>query len=532
MKKKRTERYVPTLKDYLLSCTPCIFLPTSEEAVALTKVKEAIAELEELGKETPDLGVWKITTGLRITAPGHSSFKQGPRDLMPSLQEIEKTQRPIIAVFYNLRSFMNMPAVIQTLVDTITAARLTYSTIVLAGPYLELAPELHDLVTYCECPLPTQKQLESQIKSFIDVYEDDIKLDGEDAGVLVAKAAIAASGLTSMAAENATALSLSIFGTLDITLIQEQKEQEIRKSDVLEYIPVREDMDMLGGFGELKDWLEKRRNVFTDKARDYGLPYPKGILLVGNAGSGKSLCSKVVASFLELPLLRMDVGRIFSSLVGSSESRCRAALKIAEAVSPCVVMLDEMEKGLAGFNSSGNLDSGVTARVVATILTWRQETKYPVFVVGTVNDPRSLPPMVYRKGRFDEIWAVGLPTYEERVEIFDIHISKRKRDPENFDLNQLALRSEDFSGAEIESCIEDAMFTAFSHDDELSTEYILESIASTNPQASINTEEAKLLKEWIDAHARPVSKKENEKVTTIRNLKRKGGLHARNTDNQ
>jgi len=520
MERTKGVKYVPTVTDYLLSCNPCIFLPTNEEQAAYDKVKRAIKELSELGKQVPDLAVWKITTGLIIN-PGNQA-KQGPRELTGALQEIEKTTRPIVGIFYNIRSFMNMPQVVQQLIDTITSARITYSTVVIVGPYLDLPPELHDIVTFCECPLPTQVQLEHEINGFVEIYGDDMRFDGEvSLRETVQKAAIAASGLTRVAAENAVALSLSVFKTLDHEIIQQQKEQEIRKSDVLEYIASRENLDTLGGFDELKSWLFKRKRVFSDDARAFGLPYPKGVLLCGVAGGGKSLASKAIASYLELPLLRMDVGRIFSSLVGSSESRARSALKIAEAISPCVLWLDELEKGLAGANASGNLDSGVTARVVATILTWRQETTHPVFVVATVNDPRSLPPMVYRKGRFDEIWAVDLPTFDERCEIFNIHLKKRRRDPESFDVKQLSFRSDGFSGAEIESCIEDAMFSAFSDGTELNTDYILASLNETSPQSSADTEDMKLLKDWIKTYARPVSKKENGTTNKIRNLKRR-----------
>lgn len=805
MKRTRGVKYVPTVTDYLISCNPCIFLPTNEEGSALDKVKGAMRELGQIGKEVPDLAVWKITTGLLLESMG--SLKQGPRELVQALQEIEKTTRPLIGVFYNLRSFITMPHVIQQLLDTINSARKTFSTVVIVGPYLELPPELHDIVTFCEFPLPTQHQLEEQIQQFVDIYEDDIQIgDGETKTDLVKKAAIAASGLSAVATENAVALSLSVFSTLDNEIIQQQKEQEIRKSDVLEFISSQENMNTLGGFDELKSWLSKRQRVFSDEARAYGLSYPKGVLLCGVAGCisgdttipivldesrsqirnmsvealyyrtngllkdgikagaisryqgslitpitlsinekdktfvknkirsvvfsgvkhayelttkngskiiatpdhefltpdntyeklenlksgdcvvvrrkgrlwdshasgrnrniqtreihgvrlhpyarrryirglqytshplwrlvieaemnslrleeylyalnssieglvfmdpdmevhhkdrdrfnntlpnlevvtkeehsrlhilecnpmlrfrntaridnieciryigeiptydlsmeephrnflannimvhncGKSLCAKAIASSLELPLLRLDVGRIFSSLVGSSEARARSALKIAEAMSPAVLWLDELEKGLAGANASGNLDSGVTARVVATILTWRQETTHPVFVVATVNDPRSLPPMVYRKGRFDEIWAVDLPTFDERCEIFNIHIAKRRRNPQGFDVNNLSLRSEGFSGAEIESCIEDAMFSAFSEGEDITTEHILHSLSETNPQSLADTEESKLLREWIKTYARPVSKKEvNVKIPTIRNLKRR-----------
>ena len=201
----------------------------------------------------------------------------------------------------------------------------------------------------------------------------------------------------------------------------------------------------------------------------------------------------------------MDVGKIFRSLVGESESAMRLALQVVEAVSPAVLWIDELERGLAGMKGSGELDSGVTSRVVSTLLTWRQETKAPVFLVGTCNDVAALPSMVYRKGRLDEVWATDLPTEEEREEIFRIHLRKRKRDPDDFDCALLAVNSEEMVGAEIETCIEDAMFSAFDRGDEVSTSYILSAIRETVPQAQRDKEEVQAIREWVSTRARLVA---------------------------
>ena len=512
---------MPKITDYLRAGNPCLFLPSAEEVSVEETVKTALKELEDEGKEPTDYAVWRVTTGLKIFEAGHydSLPRTGPKDLIPSLQEIEKSITPLVAIFFNVRFHLDSPAVVQQIADTVNKVRSTFSAVILAGPYIELPPELHDVVTFCDFPLPTQKQLEQQFTTLIKEYLPDLTnfpASAPERRAKIKKAAMNAAGLTALAAENALSLSLSMTGGVDTSIIQQQKEQDIRKSDILEYISTSESISTLGGFRALKAWLQRRKAGFTDEAREFGLSYPKGILLVGAGGVGKTLCGKVAAAYLELPLLRLDMGRVYSAYVGSSEARIRSALKIAEAVSPCLLLVDELEKGLAGLQGSGTFDSGVTARVIATLLTWRQETTKPVFLVGTVNDPSKLPPMVYRRGRFDEIWSVGLPDAEERVEILGIHLTKRKQDPALFDLVFLANRSNGYTGAELESCIEDAMFTAFSGGKKLETEHIMYSIQSTKPQSNIDNEEAQQLAEWMHQRARSVSMVSDYNVMPLR----------------
>jgi SpoVK/Ycf46/Vps4 family AAA+-type ATPase len=345
---------------------------------------------------------------------------------------------------------------------------------------------------------------------------------------LILEAARAAIGLDELGAESAMALSMATAEAIDIKIIQAQKEQEVRKSDVLEFFPVDETIEHIGGFDYFKEWLSRRSKGFSAEAREYGLPYPKGMLIVGPAGTGKSLTAKATAAFLKLPLLRLDMGKVFRSLVGESEAAIRMALQVAEAVSPVVLWMDEVEKGLAGMRGSGELDSGVTGRVVSTVLTWRQETKYPVMLVATANDVAALPAMVYRKGRLDEVWATDLPEEHEREEIFGIHIEKRGRDRDDYDLALLAARTDDFTGAEIEGCIEDAMFLAFDEDEEFETEHILKSISETVPQAKRDAEELIAIREWVATRARRVSSGSAPKVTGSKVRK----LHTKKRNNK
>jgi SpoVK/Ycf46/Vps4 family AAA+-type ATPase len=254
---------------------------------------------------------------------------------------------------------------------------------------------------------------------------------------------------------------------------------------------------------ELKDWLRKRRMAFSDDARKFGLPTPKGVLLIGVQGCGKSLCAKAVASLWRVPLLRLDLGRVFSSLVGSSEQNVRQAIQIAESVAPAILWMDEIEKALAGTQSSSFSDAGTTSRVFGTFITWLQEKTAPVFVIATANSISQLPPELLRKGRFDEIFFVDLPDRSEREDIFKIHIVKRGRDPEKFDMKKLADTSEGFSGAEIEEAVASALFDVFDTHQELTTESILQNLQATFPLSRTMKEEIENIREWAQDRARP-----------------------------
>ena len=497
----------PTIMHYLRAGHPCIYYNTAEEGIARKRVVDA---LEKLERNDTELAVWKSTTGMIRYAAGSWNVKiaDGPKDIIRALKFIEESQLPVVGIFYNMRHFLKDPNVAQQIYDSAFVAKTRFSAMIFVGPYLEIPPELNSLITYCDCPLPDKEQLTDQISNMLSVYKDEIvdyPKNKQDEIDLIERAAMASMGLDTLSTENALALSLALSGNVDPEVIQNQKEQEIMKSDALEMISMKESMDNIGGFDVLKDWLLKRKAAFREEARRYGLPWPKGILLLGVPGIGKSACAKAVATVLELPLLRLDFGKIFKQYVGSSEATIRQALKVVEAVSPCCLWLDEIDKSLGGSNRSSETDSGVTSRVIATLLTWRQETTKPVFLVGTINNPESLPAMLYRRGRIDEVWYVDLPTAEERSEIFNIHLRKRNRDAEVFDVSLLATVTKEFTGAEIEACIEDAMFSAFFVNEEVNTGHIMKAVADTIPQSTRDAEELNKLKEWAATRARRVS---------------------------
>jgi len=283
----------------------------------------------------------------------------------------------------------------------------------------------------------------------------------------------------------------------DIAMVTMEKKQVIRESGALEFYSTTETIGDVGGLEVLKEWLRTRERAFSKEARDYGLPEPKGIALIGIPGTGKSLTAKMIAGLWRLPLIRLDVGALFGSLVGESEENTRRALTLAEAISPCLLWIDEIEKGL----SVGTGDSGTSMRVFGTILSWMQEKTKPVFVVATANNISALPPELLRRGRFDEIFFLDLPTVKERKEIFEVHIRKRKRPLQGFDLDRLAAASEGYVGAEIEQAIIDAMYAAYSDPAtpgrDFTTEDILAALGRQVPLSRSQREAVASLRQWL-----------------------------------
>ena len=305
-----------------------------------------------------------------------------------------------------------------------------------------------------------------------------------------------AAGLTSAQAQRVFAKGIVSDGGMtveDVAMVVAAKKDIIRESKALEFTPFTETPSDVGGLEALKAWLKLRTGAFTPEARAYGLPVPKGIALIGIPGTGKSLSAKMIGNLWGMPLLRFDVGALFGSFVGESEERTRKALRLAETVAPCVLWIDEMEKALA----HGGQDAGTSTRVFGSILTWLAEKRSPCFVVATANDISALPPELMRRGRFDEIFFLDLPTLEERKEIFSVHLRKRGRKPEKFDLGSLAAASPSYVGAEIENAVADAMFTAFSQKREFTTDDIIEAVKKLVPLAVSQRERVAYLRSWL-----------------------------------
>jgi SpoVK/Ycf46/Vps4 family AAA+-type ATPase len=293
-----------------------------------------------------------------------------------------------------------------------------------------------------------------------------------------------------------------------VELILEEKRQSIRQTQILEFYPSTTEISDIGGLDNLKEWLLRRGGAFSDRARKYGLPHPRGLLLAGIQGTGKSLTAKAISHHWHLPLLRLDVGRLFAGLVGESESRTRQMIQLAEALSPCVLWIDEIDKAFSGVEGRG--DSGTTNRVFGTFLTWMAEKTSPVFVVATANNIRTLPPELLRKGRFDEVFFVGLPNQEERSQIFAVHLGKyRPHNTRAYDIDRLAYETPDFSGAEIEQGIIEAMHIGFSQNRDFTTDDILEAASQIVPLAQTAQQEIQVLQEWAASGKARLASRQN-----------------------
>ncbi|HIE53157.1 MAG TPA: AAA family ATPase, partial [Armatimonadetes bacterium] len=326
--------------------------------------------------------------------------------------------------------------------------------------------------------------------------EADVRLEPGSREALIR----ACQGMTRTRIEQVLLKAIADDGVLDerdIDLVLEEKRQLIRRTEVLEFFAAAENLDDIGGLDVLKTWLRKRALAFSQRARRYGLPNPKGLLLVGIQGTGKSLSAKATAQLLRVPLLRLDVGRLMGSLVGESEARVREMIRVAEAMAPAVLWIDELDKGFRGLTSSFVGDSGTSARVFGTLITWMQEKTAPVFVVATANDIDVLPPELLRKGRFDEIFFIDLPHERERREIFEVHLRKRRPHRlREFDLDALTAASVGYSGAEIEQAIIEAMYDGFEEQREFTTEDILRALQQMVPLSQTKAQDIERLKRW------------------------------------
>jgi ATP-dependent 26S proteasome regulatory subunit len=498
-----TPQFVSDLDTLIRARYPLIYLVSWEEQ-RLDGILQDVAQNH--GKA---LLQWSVTRGLRRVSGTRSvSISEQSREPIDALAAIGKLTEASLVVMKDFHPFLDNPAVVRAMRELAHDLKSTYTTVVLLSPTLTIPVELEKDVSVLDVPLPSFRDLYQLLKEIVGVVRRSnkarIELTKEQAEHLIK----AAQGLTLSEAENAFAKAIAHDGKLDkddIRLVLDEKRQVIRKSGLLEFVDVEHQLSHVGGLDELKAWLTGRIGAFSEPARKFGLPAPKGLLLLGVQGCGKSLTAKAVASHWGLPLLRLDVGRIFSSLIGSSEENLRKAIRVAESVSPAVLWVDEIEKGLAGSAGAAVTDSGVSARVFGALLTWLQEKTAPVFVVATANRIDALPPELLRKGRFDEIFFIDLPSAAERREIFRIHISKRQRDPQAFDLDALSTAAEGFSGAEIEQAVIAALYYAFGEGTDLRPGHVMKALEESVPLSSTMGEEISRLREWSKTRTRPAS---------------------------
>jgi len=482
---------------------PILYLVSWEER----RVEQAIQPVAKSLNRT--LHTWTITQGAKPPISRTGIAK--PTTLSPELEILAQIYDAPEGTIFLLRDFhpyMKDFRVIRLLRDLAIRIRSKTQTLILTGPVLTLPSDLEKDICVLDFPLPDAEDIGDFVDSVIASVKSDPKVDVQMTPLEREKLVKAAQGLTLDEIESTFARSLVEFRTLKPDAVVREKRQIIRKSGLLEYYEPDAELRDVGGMEMLKEWLEKRTESFTDRAKEFGIPSPKGILLLGVQGCGKSLTAKAVAAQWNLPLLRLDVGRIFDgSLVGLTEKNMRSAIATAESIAPCILWMDELEKGFGGLKGSG--DSGTTSRTFATFLTWMSEKTAPVFLVATANDVSQLPPEMLRKGRFDEIFFVDLPGLAEREEIFRIHLTKRKRDTKKFKLKALAEATDGFSGAEIEQVVVGGLYLAFADGRGLAQKDLIAEAKNVVPLSVMMSEDIAELREWASLRTRPASKNDD-----------------------
>ncbi|NTX03047.1 AAA family ATPase [Myxococcus sp. CA051A] len=497
------EPWLEELDIFVRARYPLLYLVSWEEH----RVDAILAELARAHGKA--LFTWSITRGLRSMGTSRTApLPEDTRNPIDAMAAIEKLGEPALVVLKDFHPYLEDRGVVRALRELAHFLKSTFTTVILLSPTLLIPVELEKEISVIDVPMPGYNDLLQLLREIVAVVrrtnKATIDLSRDHADQLI-KAAL---GLTMAEAENAFAKAIAHDGKLgpeDIKRIQDEKRQVIRKSGLLEYYPPEESLGNVGGLENLKGWLSQRTAAFGERARQFGLPEPRGLLLLGVQGCGKSLTAKAVSAHWNLPLLRLDMGRIFSGLIGSSEENLRKAIRVAESVAPVVLWVDEIEKGLSGVASSGAGDTGVSARVFGTLLTWLQEKTAPVFVVATANRIDGLPPEVLRKGRFDEIFFIDLPEQAEREAIFRIHLRRRKREPEGFSTEELATLTEGFSGAEIEQVVVAGLYEAFAEDTELAQRHLVRTIQDTFPLSVTMHDEIRRLRDWARGRTRPAS---------------------------
>ncbi|HUJ13382.1 MAG TPA: AAA family ATPase [Thermoanaerobaculia bacterium] len=489
---------VHELKTLVLSFHSLLTVETVEEERVRSLLIEVSSDLRLPFWE------WSVTEGLRRLRGATMDLTQDP---LQALKNIDRLEGDAIYLFKDAAPHLSNANVARALRDLAQKLASTRSMIVLTGNPLDLPPDLDALAIRYDLQLPDEQELREVIRSVVDSISArqpvNVDLSREDAQRIVR----ALSGLTVNQARQVIAQAIVSDGRLsadDIQIVIKRKGELLEHGGVLEFFPVEANKFELGGFERLKSWLDAAKVGFTPAARELNLEAPKGILLVGVQGCGKSLAAKFVARQWELPLLKLDAGRLYDKYIGETEKNFRKSTSLAEAMAPVVLWIDEIEKVFAQ-GGSGESDGGLSHRLFGSFLTWLQEKNADVFVVGAANDLMNVPPELLRKGRFDEIFFVDLPTPDERQKIFRIHLTLRKQDPSQFDLAALAKATEGFSGAEIEQVVISALYRALQKKTALTTQSLVDSANSTVPLSISRHEDIDEIREIAKGRFTPVA---------------------------
>jgi AAA+ superfamily predicted ATPase len=523
------------LKILIDSSTPIIAMETVEEVRAVRMVRAACASLNLAVFE------WSIASGLMRSGssvgevvtggydlsehslPGHpvsghagmESIEQNAKALYNSrepaqmLGNLEGVSIDAAFILKDLHRHMDDPVVVRRLRDVGQRFSANRKTIILTAPKIEIPPELHGLVEIFDLPLPDRQRLRQIIDETLarisKTHTLQRKLDAAGLDTMAENLR----GLTEEEADRAISQALVTRYALCpeiVTDVLEMKKSLLKRSEMLDFVEASDNMADVGGLENLKRWLGQRRGSWDDSAREFGLEAPKGVIILGVQGCGKSLCARAVAGEWKLPLVKFDTSAVYDKYIGETEKRIRKVFQVAEELAPCVLWIDELEKVFAGSGAdSASADAGVSSRLLAAFLSWMQDRKAPVFVAATCNNVTVLPPELIRKGRFDELFFVDLPNQAERKQIYSLQLAKRKRNPAEFDLDQVALRAKGYSGAEIDAAVQTALYAAYSEKKALNTQALLDALSHTVPLSTTRAEEIAAQREWARTRAVPAS---------------------------
>ena len=511
------------LKILLSSSTPIVVMETVEEMRAVRLVRAACSSLSlatfewsiasglvrcgsEVGELVPE-------TGFSAGGPGHdlsgAQALYNSKDPAQALSNLEAMSLEAAFVLKDFHRHMDDPVVVRRLRDVGQKFSTNRRTVIITAPSITIPAELGSLVEFLELPLPDKQRLRQIIDEMtIRVGKTRTLKRTLDSAGLDAMANNLR-GLTEEEAERAASQAIvTRYGITaeTVTDVLQAKKEQLRHSGMLEFIDASENLSSVGGLDNLKRWLAQRRGTWEDAAREFGLEPPRGAIILGVQGCGKSMCARAIAGEWKLPLVKFDTAAIFDKYIGETEKRIQKVFRVAEGLAPCVFWIDELEKIFAGSGpDSASVDAGVSSRILAAFLSWMQDRKAPVFVAATCNNVSALPPELIRKGRFDELFFVDLPGQQERKQVLTIHLTKRKRNPADFDLEKIAIAAAGHSGAEIDAAVQTALYAAFAEGHELSTKHLLDALAHTVPLSTTRAEEIEELRSWARTRAVPAS---------------------------
>jgi hypothetical protein len=500
-------------------------METVEEQRAVSLIRAACSEVNLAVFE------WTVADGLsrsgggaalpgsdlqqRINAARHSSDPNAPEsskaaiyntiDPVQALANLESMTVEAAFIFKDFHRHLENPIIVRRLRDVGQKFSTNRRTLLLTAPSIQMPPELTSLVEFLDLPLPDTERLREIIKEtytrMAATHTLKLQLDADGVDALATNLR----GLTEEEAERAISQTLVTRYALApacISDVLEAKKALLKRSGMLEFVDSTENMGSVGGLENLKSWLQQRRGSWDAHARQFGLEPPKGVIILGVQGCGKSLCARAIAGEWKLPLVKFDTAAVYDKYIGETEKRIQKVFKVAEGLAPCVLWIDELEKVFAGSGpDSASADAGVSSRLLASFLSWMQERKSPVFVAATCNNVTVLPPELIRKGRFDELFFVDLPNQAERKQIFSIQLEKRKRSSANYDLDRAATVAQGFSGAEIESVVQTALYGAYSRQQDLSVDDLLNALRETVPLSITRAEEIAELRAWAQQRA-------------------------------